>query len=223
MPVLFDLKDLVFPGIAEQLNLQLETGMTAFLITSDDQESDLLFQILLGEQMPESGAVMFEDQNLHGVDRTQLLKIRRAIGTVATRTSLISNLKVWENVTLPLTYHNGSLADEASDQAMQLLEEAGLLQDIWTLPGHLSAAEQIMTACIRAVISAPKLLIVAACLDDLTGLQRKTFLHMATSLQNSNDAPAVLFITADPIQLPQLQPDITVDLRQNPALITRRP
>lgn len=222
MTVLFELKDLTIPGLAEQLNLQLETGMTAFLITSDDQESDLLFRILLGEQMPESGAVMFEGQCLHGIDRNELLKIRRTIGTVAARTNLISNLKVWENVTLPQMYHNGSLTAEAADQAMQLLEEAGLLQNIWALPGHLSAAERIMAACIRAVISAPKLLIVAAYLDDLTGLQRKTFLRMLTGLQNSNAAPAALFITADPIQLPQLQPDITVDLRQHPALVTRK-
>lgn len=222
MPVLFELKDLVIHGITEQLNLQLKPGMTTFLITSGDEERDLLFQTLLGEQPPAYGSVLFEEQSLHGIYRNDLLKIRRAIGTVAARTNLISNLKVWENITLPLMYHHGSVAPEAADQAMQLLEEAGLRDTIWALPGHLCAADRIMTAFIRAVISAPKLLIIAACLDDLPGLQQKNFLRMAAQVQNRINAPGALFITTGVVQLPQLQPDITIDLRQTPALVTRR-
>jgi ABC-type ATPase involved in cell division len=164
---------------------------------------------------------MFDEQCLHSIDRNELLKIRRSIGTVAATSNLISNLKVWENITLPLLYHTGSLAPEAADQAMQLLNETGLVEQIWVLPGYLSAAERIMITFIRAAISSPRLLIVAACLDDLPGLQRKTFLQMAARLQSKNDAPAALFITTEPMQLPGLLPDITIDLRQNPARITR--
>lgn len=222
MPVLFELKDLMISGITAQLNLQLKPGMTVFLVTASDEERDLLLQTLLGEQIPVSGSVLFAEQNLHSIDRNDLLKIRREIGTVAARTNLISNLKLWENITLPCIYHNGSLAPETTDQVMRLLEVAGLHQNIWALPGHLSAAERIMTAFIRAVITAPKLLLLAACLDDLPDLQQKSFLHILAQVQSKNDAPALLFITTGMFQLLQLQPDVTIDLRQNPALVTRR-
>ncbi len=222
MPVLFELKDLVVPGISEMVNLRLEQGMIAFMITSGDQESELLFQTLLGFQTPASGAVICKGQCLHSAGRHDLLKLRRSIGTVSARTNLISNLKVWENVTLPILYHNGTLSAEKAELATRLLEDAGLLQEIWTLPGHLASEERLMIAFIRAVLSEPELLIVTVCLDELSGRQRTTFLRMAARLQNSNDAPAVLYITTGTGLLPQMQPDTTIDLRQNPALMTRR-
>ncbi len=222
MPVLFEVKDLVIPGIPERLNLQLDQGMTVFLITSGDRESELVFRTLLGEQIPESGTVMFEEQCLHCIDRHERLKIRQVVATVTATTNLISNLKVWENITLPLMYHNGSLAPESTDQALQLLEEAGLLENIWSLPGHLSAADRIMVSFIRAVISAPRFLVVAASLENLPSLQQHIFLRIAANVQSNINAPATLFITTEMIQLPGLQPDMIIDLRQSPALIMRK-
>ncbi len=223
MPVLYELKDLVIQGVTEQLNLQLEPGACVVLITAGDQESTLLFDTLLGEAMPDAGSVLFEEQCLHTIDRSELMKIRRAIAAVAPGANLISNLKVWENITLHLMYHNGSVSPAATELALQLLEEADLLQNQWSLPGHLSAAERILIAFIRAAVSEPRLVLYAACLDDLPGRQRERFLKMATRLLKRSDAPAALFITTGSLQLTELQPALTIDLRQNPALVMRRP
>lgn len=222
MPVLFELRDLTISGVVSHLNLSLQQGQVALCKTSGEQETKQLLQVLFGETRPETGAVLLDELPLHGLDREQLLRVRRTIGTVTAQAGLISNLKVWENITLPLLYHHGTVTDAAAEQALLLLEKLGYKGNIWALPGHLNFTERIMTAFIRAAISSPRLMVYAECLDDLPNLQRDLLLQQIMTLHNQTDAPAALFITTGNLQLPLLVPDITCDLRYNPPQITRQ-
>jgi len=221
MPMIFELKNIMISRIAEDLSLQLEQGMTAFLKISGEQEARSLVQVLIGEVLPDSGSLLLDKIDLAQLGREALFKVRHSVGVISAQTNLISNLKVWENITLPLLYHYGTVPSEAADQAMHLLEELGLQKSIWTLPGHLSRVERIMVTFVRSVIISPRLLIYAACLDDLPGQQRETFLQLVVQIQNQRNAPAALFLTAGNLQLPAFQPDFLCDLRQNPAQVTR--
>lgn len=78
-----------------------------------------------------------------------------------------------------------------------------------------------MTAFVRAAISSPRLMVYAECLDDLPRQHREVLLNQAIALQDQPEAPAAVFIITGDIQLPQLVPDITCDLRYNPPQITR--
>lgn len=222
MPELLELRDLTIPGVVSHLSLSLQQGQVALCKTSGEQETKQLLQVVIGEARPENGAVLLDELPLHELDREQLLRVRRTISTVTAQAGLISNLKVWENITLPLLYHHGAVPDTAAEQALQLLEKLGYKGNIWALPGHLSYTERIMTAFVRAVVSAPRLMVYAECLDDLPNLQRDLLLQQAMALQNQADAPAALFIITGDIQLPLLTPDITCDLRYNPPQITRQ-
>lgn len=221
MPVIFELKNLTVPKIADNLSLQLKQGMTAFLKTSSEQENRALLQVLTGEILPCSGTILFDGTELTHLDREALLKVRHRIGIITAQGSLISNLKVWENITLPVLYHHETIPTATADQALQLLEELGLKNRLWALPGHLSRAELILVSFVRAVIVSPRLLIYAANLNDLHGQQQETLLRLATQIQHQNNAPATIFIAAEELRLPQLQPDVTYNLKQNSLLATR--
>jgi len=222
MPSLLELRDLTIPGIVSNLNLSLSQGQVALCRTSGEQETKQLLRTVIGESAPESGSVLIDDQSLYQLDRDQLFKIRKSVATVTAQAGLISNLKVWENITLPLLYHHGIVPDQTAEKALQLLEKLGYKGNIWSLPGHLSYAERIMAAFVRAVISSPRLMVYAECLDDLPRQHRENLLSQAIELQNQPDAPAALFIITGDIQLPLLVPDITYDLRYNPPQITRQ-
>ena len=222
MSVFLELRDLTISGVVSHLNLSLAQGKIALCRTSGEQETKQLLKVVIGESIPESGSVWIDDQPLYELDHDHLLRIRKTIATVTAQAGLISNLKVWENITLPLLYHHGSVPDEAAEKAIQLLEELGYKGNIWALPGHLSYAERITTAFVRAVISSPRLMVYAECLDDLPGQQREKLLQQTIALQNQTDAPAALFITTGDILLPLLKPDITCDLRCNPPQIMRQ-
>lgn len=222
MPSLLDLRDLTISGIVSNLNLSLSQGQVALCRTNGEQETKQVLRTVIGESIPESGSVEIDSQPLYQLDRDQLFKIRKEVATVTAQAGLISNLKVWENITLPLLYHHGSIPEEAVEKALQLLEKLGYKGNIWALPGHLSYAERIMVAFVRAVLSSPRLIVYAECLDDLPRQHREVLLNQTIALQDQPDAPAALFIITGDIQLPLLEPDITCDLRYNPPQITRQ-
>ncbi len=222
MPLLLELRDLTVSGVVSHLNLSLEQGQIALFKTAGEQETKQLLKAVIGESIPESGSVLIDEQPLYDLDRDQLFRIRRTVATVTAQAGLISNLKVWENITLPLLYHHGRVSDEASELALQLLEKLGYKGNIWALPGHLSYAERIMTAFVRAVVSSPRLMVYAECVDDLPSQQRELLISQALALQDKPDAPAALFITTGDPKLSLLEPDIICDLRHNPPQITRQ-
>lgn len=222
MTTSFELKDLTISGVVNHLNLRLKQGEIALLKTSGEQETKQLLKVIIGESLPESGSVLLDDQALGLLDREHLLRIRKTLATVTAQAGLISNLKVWENITLPLLYHHGAVPEEAAEKALQLLEKLGYKGNIWALPGHLSYSERIMTAFVRAAVSSPRLIVYAECFDDLQNQQRKQLLHHAIELQNQPDAPAALFLITGDIQLPLLEPDVICNLRHNPPQITRQ-
>lgn len=222
MPVILELRNLTVSGIVKDLNLQMERGMTALFKISGEQQVRTILQILTGELLPDSGSVLLGETDLADLDRDALFKVRHSVGILTAQANLISNLKVWENITLPLLYHYGTIPPETADRAMQLLSELGLKNKLWDLPGHLSRTEQIMVTFIRAVIVSPRLLIYAACMDDLPGTQRETFLQLVVQLQKQNNAPTALFMTVADLKLPAMQTDFLCDLRQNPAQVTRQ-
>ena len=222
MSSLLELRDLTIPGIVNNLNLSLSQGQVALCRTNGEQETKQFLRTVIGESAPASGSVTIDDQSLYQLDRDQLFKIRRTIGTVTAQAGLISNLKVWENITLPLLYHHGAIPEEAAEKALQLLEKLGYKGNIWALPGHLSYIERIMAAFVRAAVSSPRLIVYAECFDDLPNQQRTQLLQQTIELQNQPDAPAALFIITGDIQLPLLEPDITCDLRYHPPQIARQ-
>ena len=195
--------------------------MTVLFKTSGDQDTRILLQVLSGETSPDSGVLLIGDLDLKKTERERLSKVRHTIGIITAQSNLISNLKVWENITLPLLYHHGIIPPEIADQAMQLLEKFGLKNSLWSLPAHLSHPQRIIVAFIRAIIVAPRLLIYVDCFDDIPGLQRETFLQLITQIQQQDNAPAAVFITAGNLQLPHMQPNILCDLRQNHAQVMR--
>lgn len=221
MPSLLELRNLTISGIVSNLNLSLSKGQVALCRTNGEQETKQLLRTVIGESIPESGSVEIDGQPLYQLDRDQLFKIRKEVATVTAQAGLISNLKVWENITLPLLYHHGSIPEGAAEKALQLLEKLGYKGNIWALPGHLSYAERIMVAFARAALSSPRLMVYAECLDDLPRQHREVLLGQTIALQDQPDAPAALFIITGDIQLPLLVPDITCDLRYNPPQITR--
>lgn len=216
MPGLFELKAVSFPGAPEGISLLIKPGTIHQIRAVGEKEANLLLQIIVGEVIPESGAVLFEEVPIHEMNHEQLLRYRRSIALVHSKGGLISNLKLWENITLPLLYHHGAVPEETTEQALQLLETLGYKGNIWALPGHLSPAERVMTAFIRAAIATPSLIVYAGNLDELASLQRTALGQEICKLHGQDNAPAALFITTgNEQQLAHLQPDSIQDLCRN--------
>lgn len=214
--------DLSLEGLTTGLNLDLEPGMTALFTLSGDQEVRTLTLALSGEQVPSQGSICFNGTSFAELTRNQLHQVRRSIGIVSASGGLISNLKLWENITLPLLFHGGTITDEARQAIYSHLERLELSSNLWTLPGHLSPSERRMVAFIRAAVNRPLCMIYAGCFDNLPSHERQMLLDNALRFHGDNPTVVSVFLTSATKALEQLEPDLHCNLRQNPALITRK-
>ena len=90
---------------------------------------------------------------------------------------LIDDLKVWENLDLPLQYRNVP-AKERQAQVGDLLDRFSIVGKKDLYPGQLSGGQQQLVAVARAVITRPKLLLA----DESTGALHSSQARMIMDL-----------------------------------------
>ena len=95
------------------------------------------------------------------------------IGVVAGDGGLIGNLKVWENLVLPVTYLGATPLEELEARAESLFREFGILRARFAelcaaLPDRLSAFERRLAAFVRAMLVEPEIMLYDRLFDGLT-------------------------------------------------------
>jgi ABC-type transporter Mla maintaining outer membrane lipid asymmetry ATPase subunit MlaF len=89
------------------------------------------------------------------------------VGWVAANGGLISNLKIWENVTLPLWYHARREVIETEQSVMHWLGVLGLEQDAFAEfmaapPYSTELWQRKLAGLLRALVQIPRVLVVDA-------------------------------------------------------------
>jgi predicted ABC-type transport system involved in lysophospholipase L1 biosynthesis ATPase subunit len=104
-----------------------------------------------------------------------LRKLRDAapVAIVAARGGLIGNLKVWENLVLPIAYRGEARLDELEARAERLFRELGILRGRFAelcalLPDRLSEFERRLAAFVRAMLAEPEIMVYEGLFDGLT-------------------------------------------------------
>ncbi len=89
----------------------------------------------------------------------------KEIGFIFQAFNLIGDLKVIENVELPLTYRPGVSRKERRDRALESLERVGMAHRLNHYPSQLSGGQQQRVAVARALVGQPSILLA----DEPTG------------------------------------------------------
>jgi putative ABC transport system ATP-binding protein len=147
------------------INLEVEDGeLVSVMGPSGCGKSTLLNMIGLLDQ-PTAGTISLEGAAIDGLDDRQSARLRnQKIGFIFQSFHLINDLKVVDNVEIPLLYRRLSNR-ERRRQAVALLERVGLGSRIHHYPSQLSGGQQQRVAVARAIVGGPKILLA----DEPTG------------------------------------------------------
>jgi cell division transport system ATP-binding protein len=123
-----------------------------------------LLKMILAEEVPSSGTVYFESQNVHSIPRSSLHTLRRKIGTVFQDFRLIPNKTAYENVAFAMEAA-GRTDEEIAADVPHVLELIDLTSKAWNFPRELSGGERQRVAIGRAIVNQPDVLLA----DEPTG------------------------------------------------------
>jgi ABC-type lipoprotein export system ATPase subunit len=186
-----------YSNYLENVSFEIEAGSSTLIITSRVDENTALFQLISGLVKPHQGSVRLHGQNINELSQPELNTLRHSIGIVPANGGLVSNLKMWENITLPLLYSKGAVSAEETENGYAYLTKLNSTGNIMALPAHLSTYEKRMTAFVRGALKQSDIMIYSNCFDAIPGATRKNFLSVIKEFQNSSPARTSLFISTN--------------------------
>ncbi|MFG2043557.1 amino acid ABC transporter ATP-binding protein [Dactylosporangium sp. NPDC048998] len=139
-----------------------EHEVVALIGASGSGKSTLLRCINLLEPV-DDGTIRLDGEDITD-PRVNPDRVRRRIGMVFQAFNLFPHMSVLDNVTLAPRRVHGRSAAEARERAMVLLARIGLADLAGSYPDRLSGGQQQRVAIVRALVNAPRLLL----LDEVT-------------------------------------------------------
>jgi len=164
--------------VVERVNLRVRRGEWLAIMGPSGCGKSTLLQMLGGLTTPSAGSVHVTGTNLSDCSESQRARLRRRqIGYVFQRYNLIDELRVLDDVSLPLRLA-GVPRRRARAEAMQLLDRLGLAGAVHAWPSELSGGEQQRAAIARALIARPHIVLA----DEPTGALDSASAHRVLEL-----------------------------------------
>lgn len=189
----------VYPNGAialENVNLEIATGEFMTIIGPSGAGKTTLTKLILAEEEPTEGTVLFENIDINTLTRSDTTKLRRRIGTVFQEFRLLGSKTAYENIAFAMEAAGKSNEEIISDvpHVLQLVD----LQDrMYHFPNQLSGGEKQRLAIARAIINQPEVLIADEPTGNLDEANTKEVIHI---LKKINDlGTTVILTTHDPL------------------------
>jgi putative ABC transport system ATP-binding protein len=145
---------------------------------------------------PSAGEYWLDGRAMSQVGASERASLRnRHIGFIFQAFNLISDLTVFENVELPLSYRGLSQADRRR-RSLEALERVGMSHRIDHYPGQLSGGQQQRVAAARAVAGDPLILLADEPTGNLDSTNGEAVMGLLQDLHEAGST--VLMVTHDP-------------------------
>lgn len=208
VPLVFNLVN--YPGILENFSREFSGGTSALLVSPREHACMLLTRLITGLAHPASGKVLIDGIDLATLEYDDLLKVRQQMAIVSPNGGLISNLKVWENLTLPLMYHRSSLNNEEERRALAHLEALGYTGNIMALPAHLSLHDRRIIALARAFMTDARIVVYQECFEGVSTQALPLFARLTASFHAERSDRVTLYLAATDRSADLLKPDCVI-------------
>lgn len=191
----------------EDASLSFSSGERVLVIAPVASGKSVLIRMLAGLIKPDKGTVEVFGEDISALARDELNKLRQRIGFVFHDSVLISNLKVIENVALPLMYHRSAISfEEAMQEAARLIEGTGFRGDLWGLPGMLPLYAKKEIALARALVLKPEIVVCENLWDGLTDTEKRSLSLLLIKYQEANPASLLVFTALNEAEASLVRP-----------------
>lgn len=170
--------------VLEDISFKVEKGEFVSVVGRSGAGKTTLFKILLGEEKPTSGVILYNEKDVHRMSARESCYLRRRMGVIFQDYKLLPSKTVYENIAYALEV-TGASDEEIERQVPEALDTVGLLEQALHFPHQLSGGEKQRTAIARALIHNPEVILADEPTGDLDPYNTRDVLDLLISLNES--------------------------------------
>jgi len=161
--ILIDIQNMTFKRdervIYDNVSLSIPRGKVTAIMGPSGIGKTTLLRLIGGQLKPESGKILFDQQNIPTLSRHDLYETRKRMSMLFQSGALFSEMTVYDNIAFPIREH--SKLSEALIEKMVLmkLEVVGLRGARNLYPSELSGGMARRAALARAIALDPELIL----------------------------------------------------------------
>lgn len=150
--------------VLQDVSFKVAPGEFLSVIGRSGAGKSTIIKLLIGEERPQKGRVVFGPYEVNKLKSTELPELRRKIGIVFQDFKLLPTKTAYENVAFALEVE-GRSDDEISELVPQMLDLVGLYDKQGCFPHELSGGMKQRVAIARAMVHHPSVIVA----DEPTG------------------------------------------------------
>ena len=167
----------------EDINLDIMDGEIFGIIGLSGAGKSTLVRCINYLEVPTSGKVIFQGENLSAMTDKQKRLARRSMGMIFQQFNLLSQRNVLQNVCFPMEIA-GTPKAEAKARALELLKLVGLEERANAFPAQLSGGQKQRVAIARALSTNPKVLLCDEATSALDPNTTKAILQLLKEIKD---------------------------------------
>jgi ABC-type transporter Mla maintaining outer membrane lipid asymmetry ATPase subunit MlaF len=201
-----------FPGHEEVLrgvSFNLLPGRILVICGLSGQGKSTLLRLLGGLERPDAGIIRILGKDITALSEGEFNALKTKVGFVFQTPALLSHRTVWENVALPLIYHNLGEEEEIRYRVDNALEMLLIREYRDSYPASLSLGILKRASVARAMITRPALILMDEPTAGLDRISRGILLALIGNIRRINHV-AMVIVTHDLAAARELDGEIGV-------------
>lgn len=192
----------------KRVTLDISGSSRTAIIFPQESAMREFIRILLCMKHPLEGYIEIDSKRINNLSGDEMVELRKKIGVLFQDGGLISNLKVWENITLPILYHRLMPYDKIEVKGIEILKSIGFDKEPMSPVTILSLFEKRLVSMARLTLLEPPLIIYENIFYGLSMDEKLRLLN----LSNIKESTKIYLLLSDEM-LSFIKPDISVDIR----------
>ena len=147
--------------VLNNLSLEIQKGEVVALIGSSGAGKSTFLRSLNYLEQPDSGTIVIDDftVDFSKISKEEILNLRRKLAMVFQQFNLFPHMTVLKNMILGPVKLLKKSKEEATKEAMELLERVGLADRANDYPSQLSGGQKQRVAIVRALCMNPEVML----------------------------------------------------------------
>lgn len=147
----------------DEVSFEVERGEFIVILGASGSGKTTLLNVISGLEKADRGYIDVDGVELQTLSEEERTRFRREhVGIIFQKFNLIPELSVFDNIILPSRLVNRDVREE---EVLEIVDELGIREKLFLMPGILSGGEQQRVAIARALYTRPSVILA----DEPTG------------------------------------------------------